>query len=61
VKDYRASRGRPLSRDSTQPGTYSPTGTWGDPTLATRAKGERVIEAYVAGILKEIAALRAAR
>jgi len=53
VKDYRPSRGR-LVRDSTQPGTYSPTGIWGDPTLATREKGERVTEAFVAGILKEI-------
>ena len=53
VKDYRPSRGR-LVHDSTQPGTYSPTGIWGDPTLATREKGERVTEAFVAGILKEI-------
>jgi creatinine amidohydrolase len=53
VKDYHPSKGR-LVRDSTQPGTYSPTGIWGDPTLATREKGERVTEALVAGILKEI-------
>jgi len=58
VKDYRPSRGRPLVRDSTMPGTYSPSGTWGDATLATRAKGERVTEALVAGILREIAQLR---
>ncbi len=57
VKDYRPSRGR-LVRDSTQPGTYSPTGIWGDPTLATREKGERVTEALVAGILKDIQRLR---
>jgi creatinine amidohydrolase len=57
VKDYRPSRGR-LVRDSTQPGTYSPTGIWGDPTLATREKGERVTEALVAGILRDIQALR---
>jgi creatinine amidohydrolase len=54
VKDYRPNGGRPLVRDSTMKGTYSPTGTWGDPTLATRAKGERVTEALVAGILREI-------
>jgi creatinine amidohydrolase len=59
VKDYRPSRGR-LVRDSTQPGTYSPSGTWGDATLATRAKGERVTEALVAGILRDIGQLRTA-
>lgn len=58
VKDYRPSRGRPLTRDSTQPGTYSPTGTWGDPTLATREKGEKIIEAFVTGILRDIRMLR---
>lgn len=52
VKDYRPSRGR-LVRDSTQAGTYSPTGTWGDPTLATREKGERITETLVSGILRE--------
>jgi creatinine amidohydrolase len=58
VKDYRPSKGRPLVRDSTLPGTYSPTGSWGDPTLATREKGQRVTEALVAGILRDIEQLR---
>ena len=58
VRDYHPNGGRPLVRDSTMKGTYSPTGTWGDPTLATRAKGERVVEALVAGILLEIQQLR---
>jgi creatinine amidohydrolase len=53
VKDFHPSRGR-LVRDSTQAGTYSATGTWGDPTLATREKGERITEALVAGILRDI-------
>lgn len=57
VKDYRPSRGR-LVRDSTQAGTYSPSGTWGDATLATREKGEKVTEALVAGILRDIEMLR---
>jgi creatinine amidohydrolase len=35
-------------------GTYSPTGTWGDPTLATRAKGQRIMDALVGGVLREI-------
>ena len=59
VKDYHPSRGR-LVRDSTLAGTYSPTGSWGDPTLATREKGERITEALVAGILRDIQQLRRA-
>ena len=39
-------------------GTYSPTGTWGDPTLVTRAKGKQVTEATFAVILKQIETLR---
>ena len=61
VKDYSGpSKGRPLVRDSYMTGTYSPTGTRGDPTLATRAKGERVVEALVAGVLRDIADLKRA-
>ena len=58
VKDYHRDGGRPLVRDSTMRGTFSPTGSWGDPTLATREKGQRVTEALVAGILREIEQLR---
>ena len=58
VNDYHRDGGRPLVRDSTMRGTYSPTGTWGNPTLATREKGRRVTEALVAGILREIEQLR---
>jgi len=57
VKDFHPSRGR-LVRDSTQAGTYSPSGIWGDATLATREKGEKVTEALVAGILRDIQSLR---
>ena len=57
VKDFHPSRGR-LVRDSTLPGTYSPSGIWGDATLATREKGEKVTEALVAGILRDIQSLR---
>ena len=49
-----------LSRSSDTRETYSKTGIWGDPTLATRAKGERVVEAIVAGMLADIEALRTA-
>jgi len=57
VKDYRPGTGR-LTRDPKGEGTYSPSGVWGDPTLATREKGAKVVEALVAGLLKEIEELR---
>ena len=59
VKDYSANGGE-LTRDRDAGGTYSPTGAWGDPTLATREKGERIVEALVAALLRDIAALRTA-
>ena len=34
--------------------TYSPSGMWGDATLATREKGREVVEAMVAGIVREL-------
>jgi creatinine amidohydrolase len=41
-------------------GRYSPTGIYGDATLATRDKGRVVVEAMVEGILREIDDLRRA-
>jgi creatinine amidohydrolase len=41
-------------------GIYSPTGSWGDPTLATREKGRILTEATLATILKQIETLRQA-
>lgn len=43
-----------LTRDPKGKGTYSPTGAWGDPTLATREKGQAVVESLVITILKDI-------
>jgi creatinine amidohydrolase len=59
VKDYRPGAG-PLTRDPHGPGVYSPTGTWGDPTLATRAKGERIVQALVDALVADVDALRGA-
>jgi creatinine amidohydrolase len=66
VKDY-----RPLPEGSTRvmftrdpqaaargEGIYSPTGTWGDPTLATREKGRIATEATLKAIFKQIENLR---
>ena len=41
-------------------GTYSPTGVWGDPSLATRDKGRVVVETTVGAIRAEIDDLRRA-
>jgi creatinine amidohydrolase len=58
VKDYHPQGQGGLTRDPKGPGTYSPSGVWGDATLATREKGRRVVEATVEGIAKEVEALR---
>jgi len=59
VKDYSPS-GRGLTRDpNNKTGTYSPSGVWGDATLATVEKGKIVTEALVKEILKDIEKLRA--
>lgn len=56
--DLRPDQPGPLTRDPHGKGTYSPTGAWGDPTLATREKGEALTESLVATILKDISDLR---
>lgn len=58
VKDYHKQGTGGLTRDPQGPGTYSATGIWGDPTLATREKGRIVVEASVEEIVAEIEALR---
>jgi len=60
VRDFTPKTKRGFSRTPDGPGHYSATGVWGDATLATREKGEKVVEHMVAGILGEIEALRAA-
>jgi creatinine amidohydrolase len=59
VRDYHPGRGK-LTRTPGGEGIYSPTGIFGDATLATLEKGRVVVEAKVAGILADIARLRAA-
>ncbi len=58
VKDYDARPNRRgLTRDPEGSGHYSPTGIWGDPTLATREKGELIVETTLKEIIKEVQAL----
>ncbi len=47
----------PLTRSATGAGVFSPTGSFGDPTLATLEKGERIVEAMVREIVAAIQAL----
>jgi creatinine amidohydrolase len=54
TRDLNPHQPGPLTRDRRAEGTYSPTGTWGDPTLATREKGKAVVESWVSTILKDI-------
>jgi len=60
VKDYHPRGEGGLTRDPAARGTYSPTGIWGDPTLATREKGEVITRATVEGILRDLEALQSA-
>jgi creatinine amidohydrolase len=59
-RDLNPDQPGPLTRDPKGKGLYSPTGVWGDPTLATREKGSQLVESNVATILKDIEDLRRA-
>ena len=59
VKDY-SPRSNPftLTRRPGSTGTYSASGIWGDPTTASREKGQLLVETLIAGILDDISRLR---
>ena len=59
VKDYHPGEGG-LSRTPAPGRVFSATGIWGDPTLATREKGERAVKALVDGLVKDVEELRKA-
>jgi len=48
-----------LTQSGDAAGTYSPTGIWGNATLASRDKGRVIVDAMVKTILDEIETLRA--
>ncbi len=52
-------QGSRLTRVKDSPNTYSPTGVWGDATLATSEKGKAFVGAVLDGMLADIQALRA--
>jgi len=61
VKDLSPDRRGPLTRNpKATEGTYSPTGAWGDPTLATKEKGQILVDATVKAILGDIEDLQKA-
>jgi uncharacterized protein (TIGR02246 family) len=61
VKEFNPSPGPlQLTRQRGAQGTFSESGIWGDPTLATREKGRVIVEALVTAVLEDIEALRRA-
>jgi creatinine amidohydrolase len=59
AKDLSPDRRGPLTRNpKASDGTYSPTGAWGDPTLATKEKGQILVDATLKAILGDIANLQ---
>lgn len=58
VKDFSPGKGR-LTRTQRADGVYSPSGVYGDATLATAEKGRVMAEAMVRDIAAEVDALRA--
>ena len=50
----------PLTRTRADAGTYSPSGVYGDATLATREKGQRVLDALVEALVRDVESMRAA-
>jgi len=62
VKEFDARPNRPgLTRDPKGKGSFSATGIYGDPTLASWEKGRIIVEATVVEILKQIEELLAFR
>lgn len=60
VRDDRPRSGRGgFQRESGRPGIYSPSGVWGDATLATARKGEVLVSAMVDAIVADIERMRA--
>jgi creatinine amidohydrolase len=58
VKDFTSSSfSPPFTRNPGGRGTYSPSGIWGDPTLATREKGRTLVEALLEAVGGDIEGL----
>ena len=53
-KDYHEGKGKFTLNPENKNAIYSPTGIWGNATLATREKGEIVAKTYSKGIISDI-------
>jgi acetamidase/formamidase/creatinine amidohydrolase/Fe(II)-dependent formamide hydrolase-like protein len=60
VADGGGASAGPLTRDRARGGHYAPSGVFGDPTLASWQKGQRIVEQAVADLLSGIDALAGA-
>ena len=60
VREYGPGSG-PMTRQKDTPGTFSASGVVGDPTVATKEKGQAYVESLVAGAVEDIESLRTAR
>ena len=61
MKEFTPSNGPlQLTRRRGAAGTFSESGVWGDPTLATREKGRLIVEGLVAALLEDVESLRRA-
>jgi creatinine amidohydrolase len=60
AREYGAGTGT-MTRQKDAPGIYSATGVFGDPTLATREKGQIYVDALVSAALEDIENIRTAR
>ena len=59
VKDYHVGTGN-LTRNPKSAGVYSASGVFGDPTLATREKGQAMVQAIMHSVMHDIDELRRA-
>lgn len=59
VKDFDPVPKRGLTRVRSSTKTYSPTGVYGDATLATPEKGARMADVYLKQLIEDVRALRA--
>jgi len=59
VREYGPGTG-PMTRKKDTPGVYSESGVLGDPTGATREKGQALVNALLAGVLEDIENVRKA-
>jgi creatinine amidohydrolase len=59
VKDYDPVPKKGLTRTKSSTKTYSPSGIFGDATLATKEKGALMVEIYLRHLVEDVRALRA--